>query len=196
MKAVSRYVVLTCASLGAALAGTATTSRAQTPPPVNGVTGTVALEGTVKKEYAAAHTIVVMTIDGVEHVFQFTKDLIVHGGKHPVDSLPGLREGATVVIHYTVAGSVQSAQEIDAVGDEGLKTSEGTVARIDRSRKQITIRFDNGKTESFQLTERAAADAGQDINQAGVGATKVIVYYSDEHGQKVAHFFRKTGGTE
>jgi hypothetical protein len=146
----------------------------------------------MKKVYAAANTVIVTTIDGVEHVVHFTKDLVVHGGKGTgVDALRGLREGSTVVVHYTVKGADASAQEIDRIGDEGLKVTEGVVTRVDRRRKQITIRFDNGKTEMLQLTDRAAADAGRDVDQAASGVARIIVYYSDESGQKVAHFFKK-----
>ena len=167
-------------------------AAAQQPPPVGGVTGTIALEGTVQDEYGGANAVVVKTKDGVEHVFHFTKGLLVHGGKGAgADALRGLREGSTVVVHYTVAGGSESAQEIDRIGDEGLKATEGVVTRVDHKRKQIAIRFDDGKTETLRLTERAAEDAGKDVDAAS-GATRVIVYYADEAGHKVAHFFRKT----
>ena len=84
-----------------------------------------------------------------------------------------------------------SAQEIDRVGDNGLKTTEGVVARVDRTRKQITIRYANGKSETLQLTQRAAAEAEQDSDEGSGGATKVVVYYSDDAGRKVAHYFKK-----
>jgi hypothetical protein len=158
-------------------------AMAQSAPPVR---GTMALEGTIKKVYAAANAVVVATIDGVEHVYHFTKDLLVHGGKGTgVDALRGLREGSTVVVHYLVEGTQESAQEIDQIGLEGLRVTEGMVTHIDRGRKQITIRFDSGKKETFRLTERAAADGPQTTS------TRVIVYYSNERGQKVAHYFRK-----
>lgn len=44
------------------------TLSAQSPPPVQ---GTIALEGTMKKFYRAVNTIIVTTIDGVEHVYHF-----------------------------------------------------------------------------------------------------------------------------
>lgn len=158
--------------------------------PISGLSGTVAIEGTVG-EGSAANTIIVTTIDGVRHVFEFTRDLLVHGGKGG-GALQGLREGTTVVVHYTVAGPVESAQEIDWIGDDGLKVTEGVATRVDRRRDRLTIRFDNGKSETFQLTARAAAGAGRDIERAGPEAAKVIVYYSDEPGgRKVAHFFKK-----
>jgi hypothetical protein len=170
--------------------GMSITLSAQSPPPVQ---GTIALEGTMKTLYRAANKIIVTTIDGVEHAYRFTKDLVVHGGKgHGVDALEGLREGTTVVLHYTADGAEPSVLEIDRIGDEGLKVTEGVVARIDRGQKQITIRFENGKTETFDLTDRVAAESAKNLDQARTGTTQVVIYYSDENGRKVAHFFKKT----
>jgi hypothetical protein len=51
------------------------------------------------------------------------------------------------------------------------------------------VRYDNGKTETFRLTAHAASEAPADVDRAA--NMKVVIYYSDERGQKVAHFFRK-----
>jgi hypothetical protein len=167
----------------------ARTATAQSPPPMQ---GTVALEGTMKKFYRAANVVIVTTIDGVEHMYHFAKDLVVHGGKGSgIGALDGLREGSTVVVHYTVQGTEQAAREIDLIGAEGLEVTEGIVTRVDRGRRQITVRYDSGKTEVFRLTERATAETTQTLDQAAPSGTKVVIYYSDEHGQKVAHFFRR-----
>ena len=127
------------------------TVDAQNRPPLQ---EPIALEGTMSQFYRGANVVIVTTMDGVEHVYQFTKNLIVHGGKNPgVDALEGLRDGTTVVIHYTDSGSQAAAEEIDLLGDEGLKMTEGVVTDIDRRRKEITIRYANGKTETLQMTE-------------------------------------------
>ena len=100
---------------------------AQTPPPVQ---GTEALEGTMKKFYKATNTIIVETIDGVEHAYIFTKDLVVHGGKHAgTDPLSGLQPGTTVVIHYRGDGAAASPEELDVVGGGG----EPTIVTLDVS---------------------------------------------------------------
>ena len=191
MMASRPVLICSLALLGGLVLGVSRTRAAQTPPPISGVTGTIALEGTVDQEYGAANTVVVKTVDGVEHVFHAAKNLLVHGGKGTgIDALKGLRAGSTVVVHYTAAGSEASAHEIDRVGDDGLKISEGVVTRIDRKKKEIAIRFDNGKTETFLLTDRAAVDVGKDVDKAVTGATRIVVYYSDEAGHKVAHFFK------
>jgi hypothetical protein len=163
--------------------------RAQTTPPVQ---GTVATEGTIKTFYRALNTVVVTTADGVEHVYHVTKDLVVHGGKGTgVDALAGLREGSTVVIHHAVQGGQESAAEIDRVGEEGLKITEGVVIDINRQKKQITIRYADGKTETLRLTDRAAAEVQADLAAAEKDATKIVVYYTEEGGQKVGHVFKK-----
>jgi hypothetical protein len=170
--------------------GALTPLGAQSPPPVQ---GTVALEGTMKKFYRAANVVIVTTIDGVEHVYHFTKDLVVHGGRGPaVDALEGLRQGSTVVVHYTPNGGEQAAREIDVISDEGLKVAEGVVTRLDRRRQQISVRYTDGRTETFRLTERAAAEAPKDADNAATAGLKVAIYYTDENGRKVVHFFKKT----
>jgi hypothetical protein len=162
--------------------------EAQSPPPVR---GTIALEGTMKKFYRAANVLVVTTIDGVEHVYRFAKDLVVHGGEDSgIDALEGLREGSTVVVHYTVEGQQPTAHEVDRFGAGGLDTTEGVVTGIDRRRLQITVRYDNGTKETFALTERAATEAA--VKDAVAGDIRVVIYYSNEEGKKVAHFFRQT----
>lgn len=152
----------------------------------------IALEGTMTQFYKAANVVIVTTMDGVEHVYHFTKDLIVHGGKKPgVDALEGLREGTTVVIHEGSGGPQASAAEIDLLGDDGLKIAEGIVTRIDRRKKEITIRYNNGKTETLQMTPRAADESAADIVEANGEASRIVVYYSDEAGRKTAHYFKK-----
>jgi len=165
---------------------------AQSPPPLNGGNGTIALEGTTNKVYTALNVIIVQTIDGVEHILHYTKDLLVHGGTgEGVDALQGLEEGSTVVVHYTATNTEETAEEIDRIGDKGIMKAEGFVEQVDRGRKQITIRFANGTSETLRLTERAAAEAHSDLDDASKGGARVVVYYSDEAGRKVAHFFKK-----
>jgi hypothetical protein len=160
-----------------------------TLPPIHGVTGVIATDATIKDEHKAANKIVVTTEDGVEHVYSAAKDLLVHGGKNSV--LADLKPGTTVVVHYTADEGGESAHEIDRVGGNGLQTTEGMVTDINRGKKEITIRYDNGMTEKLTLTDRAAVDAGQDFKDQAVGTTRVVVYYSDEAGKKIAHYFKR-----
>jgi hypothetical protein len=151
-------------------------------PAIPGFTGTMATEATIKDEQKAANKIVVETKDGVEHIYDAVKGVVVHGGKDP---LSDLKPGTTVIIHYTPDNN--TVQEIDRVGADGLRTTEGMATKIDRGKKEITVRYDNGKIEKLKLTDRAAADVGKNIGED----TRIIVYYSDEAGGKVTHYFKK-----
>ena len=149
--------------------------------PIHGFNGTMATEATIKSEHKAANKIVVATEDGAEHVYDAAKGLVVHGGK---DALADLRPGTTVIIHYTDGNQVQ---EVDRVGPGGLSTTEGIATKIDRGKKEITVRYDNGKTEKLRLTDRAAVDAGKNVGEDA----RIIVYYSEEAGERVTHYFKK-----
>jgi hypothetical protein len=163
----------------------ASNAYAQRPPAIQGVTGTIATEATVKDEKKAGNKIVVATEDGTEHVYDAAKDLVVHPGKNP---LSDLKPGTTVVIHYTPDNAVH---EIDRVGENGLSVTEGIVSNINRGKREITIRFDNGKTETLQLTDRAAVDAGRALKSVPDGTTRVVIYYSEEAKGKIAHYFNQ-----
>jgi hypothetical protein len=154
-----------------------------TAPPINGVTGTIALSGNVDKLYAGLNTILVKTSDSLDHVVHLPKGTTVHGGAASLDSL---RPGTPVVVHYTVKGIQSSPDEIDRLGPGGLKQTEGTVIGVDRGARRITIRFATGETQALRLTHHAAADAEGHARSG----SRVVVYYSDESGHRVAHYFK------
>jgi len=172
--------------VGVVMAFAVAAPAAQDPPPVN---PPVALEGTMTKFYKGLNTLVVTTVDGMQHVYHLTKGLVVHGGAGSgVDALESVHEGATVVVHYRIEAAEQSIDELDRVADEGLKVLEGTVIKLDRRRQEITLKYGNGKTETLRLTDRAATEVSEGLNRDGV---PVVIYYADESGRKVAHFVKK-----
>jgi hypothetical protein len=161
---------------------------AQGNPPIQ---GTLALEGTMTRFYKGLNALVVTTVDGAEHVYHFAKGLVVHGGKDlGSGTLEALRPGTSVVVHYRIDGAEQAAEEIDDLAGEGLKVSEGVVVKLDRRHKQITLKLDNGRTETLLLTDRVVSETVDGIDDPGT--VRVTVYYSDESGKKVAHFVKKT----
>ena len=176
---------------GLLLVGTAV-SAGQRQPPIGGVTGTIALEGTVDKTYAGAHTVVVKTIDGVEHLFHLTGRTVVHGGTEAAgQALSGLDKGSRVVVHYTLEGDNKTATEVDRIAEDGLHALEGVVTKVDRRGTTISIRLADGSRQTLRLTERAASDVGKDIDDAAVGTATVVVYFTDDGGQRVAHYFKR-----
>jgi len=125
MTRITALVILT-----AALRVTPAAAQA-TPPPIQGVTGTIATEGSkdgVKKAAGAAAR-------GV-------KKVLPGGGpadaKDPFDTLI---EGSHVVLQ------------------EGPSSTEGTVVDVNRKRQQITVRFADKKTATLRVLDRSGASA-------------------------------------
>lgn len=153
-------------------------------------------EGTVKKIDSATKTVAIATKDGTERTFHFGERTTVHGvesaGKGSEKALHGLKEGTEVGVHYTTKGTIASAEEIDHLGKDGLKITEGTLKKIDHGAKTITVSTADGTERTFRLLGRAARDTGRDIEKGTDKSTKVTVYYSEEGGARVAHFFKNS----
>jgi hypothetical protein len=153
-----------------------------------------AVEGTVKKVDSGTKTVVVATADGTEHTVHFVKKTSIHGWDATEagakDGMHGVKEGSHVVVHYTAKGTEKTAEEVDRIGEGGLKTTEGTVSKIDRGAKTIAVKTADGAEATYNVTAHAVVDAGKDTGKAVVKASKVTVYYTEEGGKKVAHFFK------
>jgi hypothetical protein len=153
------------------------------------------LVGVVLRLDAAAKTVVVKLADGTEHTLHFVKRTTVHGAQDTAagakDAFHGLKEGSEVAVHYTAKGTEATAEEIDNIGKDGLKATEATVTRIERGAKTLVVKTTDGSEEVYHMTDSAAKDAGKDIAERTEKAAKVTVYYTEEVGHKVAHFFKK-----
>src|ERR1700735_1407474 len=88
-----------------------------------------AVDGTVKKIDSGTKTVVVKTADGTEHTFHFLGRTTAHGveatAKGTKDVFHGLKEGTEVAVHYTVKGGEETAHEVDHIGKDGMKVTEG-----------------------------------------------------------------------
>lgn len=153
------------------------------PVPIHGVTGTIALPANVDKTYSGVNTILVKTSDGIEHLIHVTKGTEEHEGAASLDSL---QPGTAVVVDYTVKGIQTSAHEVDGTVPNGLKTNEGTLTKVDRNKKRITIKFADGATERLRLARHTAEDS--DDHPRGGG--RVVVYTLNESGRGAAHYFK------
>jgi len=93
------------------------------------------------------------------------------------------------VAHYTTAGTEKTAVEIDKVGKDGIKSVDGTVTHIDRGRQ------DHGGQDRRRHGRHISADRSrcgrcrQGIAKGTEKSAKVTVYYTEQAGKKVAHFF-------
>jgi Cu/Ag efflux protein CusF len=157
--------------------------------------GVSVAEGTVRKIDSSAKTILVATKDGAERTFHVGERTTVHGveavGRGSREALQGLKEGTEVVVHYTTKGTVNTAEEIDHIGKDGLRVTQGTLKKVDRGAKTITIAMADGTEQTFRLLDHAARDAGTDIGKGSDRTAKVTVYYTEEGGAEIAHFFKK-----
>jgi len=151
-----------------------------------------AVDGTVKKVDSGAKTVVVKTADGTEHTFHFLGRTVIHGveetAKGTKDVFHGLKEGTEVAVHYTVKGGEETAREVDHIGKDGMKVTEGTVSHIDRGAKTVAIKTADGAETTYRLADEAAKDTAKGVEKSG----KVTVYYTEEGGHKVAHFVKQS----
>ena len=150
-----------------------------------------AVDGTVKKIDAGTKVVVVKTDDGTVHIFHYMDDLAVHTGEGAkagsTDTFHGLKQGSLIAVHYSAEGGTETAHEIDNVGKDGLKVTKGTISHIDRTGRNISIKTVGGTEETFRLTGHAADDAGKGV----VDGTRASVYYTEDAGEKTAHFIKQ-----
>jgi hypothetical protein len=150
--------------------------------------------GEVIKLDSATKTAVVKLADGSEHTFHFVERTTVHGAHEAAggaeDAFHGLKEGSQVAVHYTAVGSKETAEEVDNIGKDGLKATDAAIVHLDRGTKTLAVRTADGTEETYHLTDSAARDAGKDIAKGSEKSGKVTIYYTEEAGHKVAHFFK------
>jgi hypothetical protein len=75
---------------------------------------------------------------------------------------------------------------VDHLGKEGLHVGEGAVKSVDRAAKTVTVKTADGAEETYHLTAEATRETAKGLDKAG----KVTVYYTEESGKKIAHFFK------
>jgi hypothetical protein len=159
-------------------------AAAQTPPPIQGVTGTIATDGTIESEHKAGRGIA----QGAAYVGRGIKKLLPFGAKgtNPLDAFT---EGSRVVIRD--APGSPAADRVDASDDGRKAAMEGVVVDVNRKRQQITIRFADGKTQALRLVDRTAGGQGARAGDAADPAAHVVVSITDQTGTKVDYDFNR-----
>ena len=155
-----------------------------------------AVVATVKTVDRGTKVVVVKTADGTEETFHIIGRGIVHGaaatGKGAGDVFDTLKDGDEVVVHYTVKGAEKTGVEFDRVGRDGLHVVEGTAKTIDRGAKTITVKAADGTEQTFHFTKQLGKEAGEGAVRGTEKAGKVTVYYTEDAGRKIAHFFKSS----
>ena len=145
------------------------------------------VHGTVTKVDSATKTVVVKSADGTEHAIKVTGDTTYKGTKEGFD---GLKEGTEVVARTTGKGVEETGVEIGKVGKGSLEVTKGTITKIDEGTKTVVVKTADGTEKTFEYTGNAGKDVGKAVGKGTEKSAKVTVYYTDEAGKKIAHFFR------
>jgi hypothetical protein len=145
------------------------------------------VHGTVTKVDSATKTVVVKSADGTEHAIKVTGDTAYKGTKEGFD---GIKEGTEVVARTTGKGAEETGLEIGKVGKDSLKVTKGTITKIDEGTKTVVVKTADGTEKTFEYTGNAGKDVGKAVGKGTEKSAKVTVYYTDEAGKKIAHFFR------
>jgi hypothetical protein len=157
--------------------------------------GVSAVHGTVTKVDSATKIMVVKTKDGTEHSIHFVEKTTVHGvdatGAGAKDAFHGLKEGSEVVAHYTVKGTEKTAVEVDHVGKDGVEVLDGTVTHVGEGGKVVVVKAADGTEHTFHVVGRGTAKAAEEVGKGTEKGAKVTVFYTEDAGKKVAHFFEK-----
>jgi len=151
-----------------------------------------AVVATVKAVDKGTKTVVVKTGEGTEHTFRFISRTVEHGAEATArgskDAFEGMKEGDEVIVHYTVKGAVKTADEVDHIGKGGLKMTMVAVKAVDHGAKTVVVKTGEGAEETYHLTGRAVRETGKGLKEGG----KVTIYYTEEGGKKIAHFFKES----
>jgi len=176
--AISAFAFASCALVG-------TPVMAQTPPPIGGVSGTIAPEGSGDQVEAGANAVAAKTAEGTRRLFHA---LLLHGKTDaPMnDFLSGLRPGSTLVLHYAASGTNSTPQEPDRKPE---RVREGMVLSINRARQEISVRLDDKTVDTLQLAVASVRDGAPDDANAPAGPQRVVVDYTDDAGRKLSHSF-------
>ena len=71
------------------------------------------------------------------------------------------------------------------VGKDGLKVSVAAVKSVDHGAKTVTVKTAEGAEETYHLTDLAVKDTAKGLKTG----TKETIYYTEDAGKKIAHFF-------
>jgi len=138
-------------------------AQGQAPPPIQGVTGTIATDGTIESEHRAGHAIA----EGAAKAVDSVKKILPGGKSTNENPLDDFAEGSRVVL--------RDAKTVDS---EAATSTEGVVIDVNKKRNQITVRLSDKKTQTLKL---ATPDAPGDV----------VVSYTGTSGARIAHDFNR-----
>lgn len=66
---------------------------------------------------------------------------------------------------------------------------DASITKVDKGTKTVVVKSADGTEKTFEYTANASKDIGEATGKGVEKGTKVTVYYTEEAGKKVAHFF-------
>ena len=169
------------------IAGAPHARAEQQPPPIDGVTGTVATEESKKDVKEAGRGV----FGKMARMLGLGKDKEVpstpEGGGAETLGLAGMKAGTAVIIHTTTAGENATAEEIERQGAEGAKPMEGVITAVNPSERTIAIRLADGTRRMLRLSAHAADEVDTDID----ATAKVVLYVKDVAGERVVQYIKR-----
>ena len=140
-------------------------AAAQQPPPIQGVTGTIATETSIDDTTATGHGI----LGKVKRVLHLNgRSTVPSRDAAGEEALGGLKKGTRVVVS-------------DAA--KSVKDVSGSVVALNLGERTISVRLPDDSIQTLRLSDEAEA--------AGDPGANVIVYYRNESGQRVSKHFRR-----
>jgi hypothetical protein len=168
--AVSRVVLTPAVAAPLALAiwlSAAGTARAeQQPPPIHGVTGTVATEESTKDTTAAGTGI----FSRVARLFGAGKGSTAAENAAADEIMSGLKAGTRVMVGKPPVDGTPAAPETDAV-----------IMDVNPAERTISIRLEDGTRQTLRLADVASS----------AGDRGVVVFVKNAAGEPTPHYFRR-----
>src|SRR5512146_1932226 len=131
-----------------------------------------AVAGKITRVDSTAKTMVVKLADGTEQIFHFTEHTAVRAAK----------------------GGSKAATAVDDYGQNAFQVTRGTVVKTDKAAHTVTVRTKDGVEHTYQMAKNASVDTTQGIVKGSEydakKGEKVVVHYTNEAGNKVAHFIK------
>jgi hypothetical protein len=155
----------------------------QQPPPIHGVTGTIATEETVKDVPKAGRGI----FSRVARLFGAGRDS-AKGDDAAAEIFAELKSGAAILVQDVSAVGTVTAEEIDRLYADGEKRIDGVITAVNSNDRTISVRLADGTRQTLQFLGRVDA-ADPAISRGGSGTR--VVFVNNAAGERVSYLFRR-----
>ncbi|MGC2720685.1 MAG: hypothetical protein WA209_13950, partial [Candidatus Acidiferrales bacterium] len=96
-------------------------------------------------------------------------------------------------VHDVPEGADKVGRSIVFVGDKTVDKTDGTIFRIDKKTKTVSVKMADNTVKVFSVSSHATVNAGKDVFHYSEVSMKegdhVVVYSTEEGGKAVAHAF-------